>query len=170
MTIQRTFSMPNKWTFQMRPVKDLLNKYVHNLGAGWVDPFCGNALVAQFRNDLNPSNLIATHHMDAVDFVKTVEGPLAGCLIDPPYSPTQIAKVYKNIGRKPTRETTQNARLYARVKDALAPKIQKGGYAICCGWNSTGMGRARGFELVEMLVVNHGAAHNDTIVTVEVKA
>jgi hypothetical protein len=44
-----------------------------------------------------------------------------------------------------------------------------GGYAICCGWNSIGIGKKRGFKLIEVLLVCHGRLHNDTIVTVEQK-
>ena len=43
------------------------------------------------------------------------------------------------------------------------------GIAICFGWNSMGFGLKRGYELLEVLMVPHGGAHNDTIVTVERK-
>jgi len=39
----------------------------------------------------------------------------------------------------------------------------------CCGWDSNGFGKNRGFELIELLLVCHGGRHNDTIVTVERK-
>lgn len=40
---------------------------------------------------------------------------------------------------------------------------------MCCGWNSNGLGKGRGFELDELLIVAHGGSKNDTIVTVEEK-
>ena len=40
---------------------------------------------------------------------------------------------------------------------------------ITCGWNSGGIGKKYGFEIVEILLVSHGGWHNDTIVTVEQK-
>ena len=43
----------------------------------------------------------------------------------------------------------------------------EGGFCISFGWNSNGMGKNRGFEIVEILLVAHGGHHNDTIVTVE---
>lgn len=55
------------------------------------------------------------------------------------------------------------------VKDLIAPKIKPNGVAICCGWDSIGFGKKRGFELLELLLVCHGGRHNDTIVTVERK-
>ncbi len=47
--------------------------------------------------------------------------------------------------------------------------IKVGGYAISFGWNSSGFGKKRGFEIIEILLVAHGGRHNDTIVTVERK-
>jgi len=44
-----------------------------------------------------------------------------------------------------------------------------GGFAISFGWNSIGMGKTHGFEIIEILLVCHGGAHNDTIVTVDRK-
>lgn len=43
------------------------------------------------------------------------------------------------------------------------------GYAVCCGWNTMGIGLTRGFIMVSVLMVTHGGAHNDTLVTVECK-
>jgi len=47
--------------------------------------------------------------------------------------------------------------------------LRPGGIAVCCGWNSLGFGLTRGYEMLEILLVTHGGAHNDTIVTVERK-
>ena len=40
---------------------------------------------------------------------------------------------------------------------------------MCFGWNSNGVGKVRGFEIIEILLIAHGGSHNDTIVTVERK-
>jgi hypothetical protein len=55
------------------------------------------------------------------------------------------------------------------VKDALHERLKRGGVAVCCGWNSSGFGVGRGYRLTDVLLVAHGGAHNDTIVTVETK-
>ena len=44
-----------------------------------------------------------------------------------------------------------------------------GGTVLTMGWNSVGIGASRNFEKLEILLVSHGAQHNDTIVTVERK-
>jgi len=114
------------------------------------------------------------YHMEAESFCNAVLMEYGGAcadavLFDPPYSPRQIAECYRSVGLTPTTSDTQNARLYKAVKDGLDRMLRPGGIAICCGWNSGGFGITRGYELVEILLVPHGAAHNDTIVTVERK-
>jgi hypothetical protein len=47
----------------------------------------------------------------------------------------------------------------------LKPK----GIAICFGWNTSGFGKSRGFVLERILLLAHGGAHNDTMITVERK-
>jgi hypothetical protein len=59
--------------------------------------------------------------------------------------------------------------MFAGVKDALDALLRVGGLAISFGWNSTGFGKTRGYELLEVLLVCHGRCHNDTLVTVERK-
>jgi hypothetical protein len=163
--ITRTWAMPSRHTFTIKPVANIIKKY--SAGIKWVDPFSGWNSPAAYTNDLNPQ-APTTSHADAQDFIKTFKS-IDGMLFDPPYSPRQIAECYKGMGLKVGIKETQNATLYARVKDEAAPRIKKGGVVICCGWNSGGMGEKRGFELLEILLVAHGGAHNDTIVTVETK-
>jgi hypothetical protein len=171
--ITRAWAMPNKHTFKIAPIAELLDRYVLNQGANWMDPFCGHSLRAQFRNDLDPKNAFATTHLEATEYLRKCKGnkelQLDGCLFDPPYSPGQIARVYKSVGLAVAMKDTQNAALYSECRDLIAPLIKPGGYVISFGWNSTGMGKKHGFEKVEMLIVNHGGAHNDTIVLVESK-
>ena len=90
------------------------------------------------------------------------QGVRADCVIfDPPYSPRQISECYKGIGRKATAKDTQNAALYARVRRALDEILLPGGVALSFGWQSSGFGKA--YETLEILLVQHGGAHNDTI-------
>ena len=91
-------------------------------------------------------------------------------LFDPPYSPRQIAECYAGIGRTVTMQDTQNCVLYSRVRSQIPAVLAEGGMVLSFGWNSNGMGRKHGFEIVEILMVAHGAAHNDTICVAERKA
>lgn len=173
MKINRIWAMPNKWTFKIKPIADLLTKYVGD-GKGWIDPFAGENSPAEITNDLNPE-MPTTYHMDAFDLAKVqVGGRYKGVIFDPPYSLDQIARSYENVGLKSKLGFSKNGALdptgcWRLLKDDLACIVVVGGLTISFGWNSNGFGKTRGFEIVEILLVAHGSAHNDTIVTVERK-
>jgi hypothetical protein len=160
--------MPSPDTFAMAPVARLLDRWLDGR-AVIVDPFARHSTRGTVRNDL--SLLCDTdHHLEARDFLRLLanDGVTAdAALLDPPYSPRQVAEVYRSVGRPVGRETTQNAKLYAECRDLFLPLLKPGAVAVSCGWNSCGFGKTRGFTLREVLIVAHGGAHNDTIVTVE---
>jgi len=89
-------------------------------------------------------------------------------LYDPPYSLRQVSECYKNVGIPVTMETTQSSWRRKHL-DEIARIIKPNGKVICFGWNSSGVGKTRGFKIKEILLVPHGGSHNDTICTVEVK-
>lgn len=166
MQIKRVWAMPNKWTFTIKPIKELLDRYVGD-GKNWVDPFSGKNSPAEITNDLNPK-MPAKYHMKALEFVKMIKGEFDGILFDPPYSGRQVRECYTDLGIEVQRDDT-NAFFYWSVKRAIAPKIKGGGLAISFGWNSNGFGEKLGFKIIEILIVPHGSNHNDTIVTIERK-
>ena len=152
--------MPSRWTFTIKPIKELLAKYIGD-GVGWVDPFAGKNSPAKFTNDLDES-LEVTHTGDALDWLKTLPNNSAiGVLYDPPYSITQARK----YGHK----KYSSMKYWADVKNELTRILKVGGLAICCGWSSQGLGKNRGCQPIEILLVPHGGSKNDTIVTVEKK-
>jgi len=169
ITFSREFAMPNHETFSLPPVARLLDRWL--VGATViVDPFARNSTRGTVTNDLNPTTG-ALYHLPAEEFVLSLNGTQADAvLFDPPYSPRQIAECYQGIGRRAAMSDTQSARLYRLVKNGLDRVLKPGGIAICCGWNSLGFGLKRNYEMLEILLVTHGGAHNDTIVTVERKS
>ncbi len=168
MIIKRVWAMPSKWTFQIQPIAELLAKYVGD-GKGWIDPFCGEASLAEITNDLNPERP-AKFHLDALECLQTLRGgQYKGILIDPPYSPRQVKECYDSIGRHMEQDDALLGYKRGLYHKAATPLIEIGGIAISCGWNSVGFGKKHGFEIVEIMLVCHGGAHNDTIVTVERK-
>jgi hypothetical protein len=153
----RVWSMPDKWTFKIKPISMLIKKYVGD-GEGWIDPFAGENSPAELTNDLNPERP-TKYHLHAKDFAKTIEGKFKGCLFDPPYSLRQTKECYEGIGYSMTQEDTQE--FPNNIKRLIAPKIETGGYVICFGWNSGGFGKSLGFKMVEVLLVPHGGHHYD---------
>lgn len=164
----RVWAMPNHQTFKIKPIKTLLEKYVVT-GFNWVDPFAGANSPAKLTNDHNPA-MPTKYHMEAVDFCKKIKHKLgfSGILFDPPYSFRQISEHYKHIGMKATQWHTSMS-FYEKVKSEMCEKIKIGGYAISFGWNTNGFGKARGFEIVEIMAIAHGGSKNDTLVVVEKK-
>lgn len=163
--MKREWAMPSAKTFSIKPIKELLARY--KVGENWVDPFAGWCSPAGITNDHNPERN-AKYHLEAMDFAKMLEGEYDGVVFDPPYSYRQVSEHYKVLGKKATQLDT-STQFYNRVLNPLADKIKKGGYCISFGWNSNGMGKNRGFEIVEILLIAHGGYHNDTICTVEIK-
>lgn len=160
--ITRAWAMPSPATFSIPPISELLDRWLKDC-AVVVDPFAGDSLRGTIRNDLRDG-------MEAVAFLDSLNGCRADAvLFDPPYSPRQISEAYKRVGLEVGVRETQNGRLYRDVKDRLDRILKPGGIAICCGWNSAGFGKVRRYQLEEILLVAHGGAHNDTIVTVERK-
>lgn len=88
--------MPNKWTFQIKPIAELISRYVGD-GVGWVDPFAGENSPTEITNDLNPKRP-AKFHLHAKDFGAGLAGKYKGVLFDPPYSSRQTKECYDGIG------------------------------------------------------------------------
>lgn len=168
MIIMRQWSMPSSQTFTIKPIRELIEKYISVADGLIIDPFANNSKLANIRNDLNP-NYETEYHMDATDFLKMFEdGSVGMVLYDPPYSPRQVSECYKKFNKTVDMTTTQ-ARYWADQKKEIGRIVKKGGYVITCGWNSGGIGSKYGFEIQEILLVPHGGWHNDTIVTVDKK-
>lgn len=165
MRMERIWAMPNKWTFAIKPIAQLLWE---ELDEGvWVDPFAGVKSPATITNDLNPERP-TDYHMDALAFLKTfADNSVDGVLYDPPYSQRQVKECYDGIqgGLKWDGRTT----FWSETKNEAARILRPGGKVICFGWNSMGLWAKRGFTMQRILLVPHGGTRNDTICTVEVK-
>lgn len=169
LQISRVWAMPNKWTFKVAPLRAIIDKYkkIDNI---WFDPFAGLCSPCEVTNDLNPK-IPATCNLDAIDFVRYLrgfDGRYDGAVFDPPYSLTQVARSYNNYGLKFNGKDNPTGG-FPKVKDIMADLVITGGYVISYGWNTVGMGKSRGFKLIEVLVCCHGGSHHDTLVTVERK-
>jgi tRNA1(Val) A37 N6-methylase TrmN6 len=171
MKIKRAWAMPNKHTFDIKPIEELIWEYVEGIRLSQgvvIDPFANKNTMATITNDLDTQ--YNTHYnMDALDFLKTFDNKSVDMVLyDPPYSPRQVSECYKKLDMTVNMQTTQSS-YWGNQKKEIARIIKDGGYVITCGWNSGGIGKTKGFEIVEILLVAHGGWHNDTIVIVERK-
>ena len=165
MLLNRVWAMPNKWTFQIGPIRDLLVKYVGD-GKGWADPFAGKSTLAQLRNDFNINNN-QPFQVEAEKFLACIpDRCISGIIFDPPYSLTQVSRSYSDVGLK-FKGLENPTGGFPKAKDHIARIIRPNGIVISFGWNTVGMGIKRGFEILEILIVCHGGNRNDTLCTVE---
>ncbi|HJD72919.1 MAG TPA: hypothetical protein K8V13_15030 [Enterobacter roggenkampii] len=165
--IDRKWCMPNKNTFSMKPVSKLLNSYISG-NMVIVDPFARNSKIGTITNDLNP-NTSAMYHLDVLDFLKNQPTHSADIVLyDPPYSSRQVSECYNNVGHKVTSLDT-SARWRKNHLDEIKRILKHNGICISFGWNTNGVGKTRGFEIIQILILAHGGSHNDTLVTVERK-
>lgn len=165
--IDRIWSMPNKNTFEIAPIRALLAEEVDPSNL-WIDPFANRNKWASITNDLNPE-YDTDFHIDALDFLKMFEDDsVDGVLYDPPYSTRQVSECYKGVGVNVTQESTRSS-FWSNQKKEISRIVKPGGKVISFGWNSGGIGSNHGFEITRILLVPHGGWHNDTICTVEVK-
>jgi len=122
--------------------------------------------VAQITNDLD-NEYDTDYNLDALDFLKMFDDDSVDLvLFDPPFSPRQVSECYKKLGLTVNKETTQSS-FWSKLKNEIKRIVRKDGIVISCGWNSCGVGKTRGFEIIEIMLVSHGGNHNDTIITIE---
>ena len=163
--INREWAMPNSNTFSIKPIRELIERY---LSGTIIDPFANQNKLATITNDLDPQ-YDTDYHMDATAFLKMLDNNSADVVLwDPPYSPRQIMECYKKFNMTVNMQTTQ-ASYWSKQKEQIARIVKPNGIVITCGWNSGGIGKKYGFKIIEILLVAHGGWHNDTIVTVERK-
>jgi len=128
------------------------------------DPYARNCRIAgEYTNDIDPET-DAKFHLDALDFLCSMDsGAFDAVIFDPPFSEYQ-AKRYEH----------GTANIYTTpgaVKDQMCEIeriLKPGGYLLKFGYNTS---RHKGhFDLIRVMVVNHGANHNDTLVSLWMKA
>lgn len=167
MIINRQWAMPNHKTFEIKPIREFILKYwIPDLFS--IDPFANDKKYAKITNDLNPE-YETTYHLDALDFLKMFDDQSIDFIFyDPVYSVRQVSECYKQFGIEVTNETTRSD-WWTKHKKEISRIIKPNGLVLSFGWNSGGIGKTNGFEIVEILLVPHGGIHNDTICVCEKK-
>jgi len=147
----------HRYTFSVAPIR----KWVESRCRGRVlNLFAGPTRLDldELRVDSNPDvepNVI----LDACDFVQGCGEKFDTAILDPPYSYRKSMEMYEGHW----------ASSFRIVKDHLPSVLSPVGRVITFGYHSVSMGRARGFQQVEILLISHGGAIHDTIAVVEDK-
>jgi hypothetical protein len=124
-------------------------KYRLNLPEGW----------REMRNDLNP-DMNADYHMDALDFVdqcKELSFKFSTVILDPPYSYRKCMTKYNGMVSSP----------FNQIKNKILNILEPNGITMTMGYHSNSMGKRRGFEQEHILLMSHGGAIHDTILSLE---
>ena len=159
----REWAMPNRRTFDVPPIRRLV---LRHLSGHSLDPFANECRLATVTNDIDP-RFDTDFNMDALDFLRAQPDESADTvLLDPPYSPRQVSEVYRSLGRTVNMETTQ-ASFWGDLRAEIARVVRLGGKVVSFGWNTNGVGKGNAYRVIEILLVPHGGAHNDTICVVE---
>ena len=164
MKFERQWGMPNSDTFNCKPIGEFVRRYLEESTVS-IDPYSRNNLWATYTNDLNPETA-ALSHLDATDFLCGLadKGVVADLIIiDPPYSPRQVKECYDGIGIKMKQSDALLGAIRGRLKEQIDRLASSDSAVLWFGWNTNGMGKKHGFEIVEILLVSHGSDHNDTI-------
>lgn len=160
--------MPTHETFTCPPIRSFVMQYLKNSKVS-VDPFARNFPGCTYTNDLNP-NTQAQYHMDARSFLEMLvkQGVRADLVVfDPPYSPQQIKEHYRIAGVKFSQEDAQRSHAWTAEKNLINQILPLNGHVLCFDWNTMGMGKNRGYSIKQILIVCHGAGHNDTLCMAE---
>ena len=152
---------PKKYTFEMEKLKRWT---VENCKGKVLNLFAGKTLldgIDETRVDLN-KEMPADYYMDAYEFVlmaKKKKLKYDTVIFDPPYNLRKSREKYMGIYTSELR----------KIKTELPNIINRAGFVISYGYDTTGMGKKRGFELIHICIVNHSGDHNDTLCTIEIK-
>ena len=109
MEIKRVWAMPNSKTFSIKPINELIHKYIDKIEGVIIDHFANENKLAGITNDLDRS-YNTTYHLDAIDFLKLFDNESVDVILfDPPYSPRQVSECYKKLGQSVNYKTTQSS-------------------------------------------------------------
>jgi hypothetical protein len=165
--MSRCWDMPSKNTFQIPSVNRFIHRY-YNKSIYSIDPFSNSSSLATVKNDLD-GNYSCDYNMDALDFLKMFDSNSVDLVFfDPPYSPRQVSECYKMLGKTVTIKDTMSS-FWSELKNEISRIVKPNGIVLSFSWNSNGIGKNRGFEILEVLNVAHGGQHNDTICVAERK-
>ena len=83
--INKVWAMPNKNTFSIKPIQELLKKYIKPELLS-IDAFANSSKIATITNDID-TQYDTDYNLDALDFYKLFDSNSVDIVLyDPPYS------------------------------------------------------------------------------------
>ncbi len=158
------FVMPNKWTFGIPYIKNYLEMLCADKRI--LLPYAGMTRLrtpsASLYIDIDPDvkpDIVSDCKDILPKLLRNKDVNYDIVLLDPPFSAHQAIRKY---GNKKMSDLSV-------IKDYCAEILSEGGVVVTFGFNSTGMGKKRGFIKDELHIFNHGGNHNDMFMLKEHK-
>lgn len=149
-------SSQSKWTFDIPPIKDMVNLYIKNTEGKVLNLFSG-------KNKIDRPNVINNDRYEALEFIKSFpDNYFDLILFDPPY-----AKHYKSLYNCPEIKNYNN--WIWDLKKHMSRTLKVGGYALQIGYETNGIGVLKGMEKEDLLIIAHGGILRDTFCYTEKK-
>lgn len=147
----------NTYTFTMPKLRSFVAK---NCKGEVLNLFAGKIRVVpnEYRVDLDP--LMNPDFVgDAFEFINLTDKTFDTVIFDPPYNIRKAREKYNSrwIGKD------------TKIKNSLVRVMNKDSLFIQLGYNTTGMSKKRGFEIIAICLINHGGSSSDTICIIEQK-
>jgi len=193
MIINHVITNVTSCPFENKHVRKLIDKYIRQVaddnfphGPGkWIDPFARESFTTQsshfITNDLN-SDMPTHYHMEFNAFAEMLYTHTGeefdwlefnGMLFDPPYTLRMLKDHYMSDGCEiaETIPLWQTNNMWGDGKDLICRLLKLGSYVISFGYHSHGMGKHRGFQKKEILILEQAGSPDryDVLVTVEQK-
>lgn len=143
MEFSRFVCMPNHRTFQMKPVKQIFEKYP---SSEIIDPFP------------------YPYQQDALTYLKSLPNSSTKQVrFDPPYTLRQLKEKYESKGIALTQHETQH--YWQDLNREIFRILKPGGICIKFGYNTSRIQPS--MEIIEQVNICHGGPHNDTMITIQ---
>ena len=140
MEINKLWAMPNGQTFKIKPIRELILKYIKD-GDVIIDPFANEPVIQNYipksckyiSNDLN-EKYSTMYHMEAKEFLNQLANNSADIVLyDPPYSPNQVKVCYEQLGKTVTANETKIS-YWTNFKKEIARVLKPGEFVLhVCG-------------------------------------
>lgn len=169
MEFEYLWSMPNKCTFEMKPIKKILIELVFS-HKNILIPFAG---MTRFNGlnlpkityiDIEQDRPKPCIYGDCLEVMQDLLNKQTNkqydlIISDPPFCFFQAVHTYHN----------QKMQDISRCKELYDQLLKPSGHVLHFGFNSTGMGQNRSYKKQKLWVVNQGGSHNDLLILLEQK-
>ena len=162
MNFTYKWCMPDKWTFNMKPVLTFIERELFKHKKVLI-PFAGMKRWVTHTGityiDIEADRPEPCIVGDCLDILPMLTEKYDLIILDPPFSFFQAVHSYQNVKMQDI----------TRIKQLCDGLLTTNGVMIHCGFNSTGMGKKYGYVKEKLLLVNTGGSHNDFIILQERK-